>query len=69
MRQIYLDMSPEAKSIYVQRLVEQINNQYESRGKSTRVTMPDWVEQALQDAGDDQTRVAEVMDRAYRRIA
>lgn len=69
MRQIYLNMSPEANAIYVQRLVDQINSQYEFKHKSTRVTMPGWVEQALLDAGDNQKQVAEVLDRAYREIA
>lgn len=69
MRRLYTEMSPEAKVSYVQKLVDQINDQYESKGKDTRVTLPGWVEQAVMDAGDDQKRLSNVLDQAYREIA
>lgn len=69
MRSLYTEMTPEAKANYVQKLVDQINDQYEGRGKDTRVSVPDWLEQSLQDAGDNETKQSEVLDRAYREIA
>ena len=69
MRRLYTEMSPEAKVSYVQKLVDQINDQYESKGKDTRVTLPGWVEQAVMEAGDDQKRLSNVLDQAYREIA
>lgn len=69
MRAVYAEMSPEANVGYVQRLVDQINDKYESKNKDTRVELPSWVEQALLDAGDNQEAVADVLDRAYREIA
>lgn len=69
MRAVYAEMSPEANVGYVQRLVDQINDKYESKHKDTRVELPSWVEQALLDAGDNQEAVADVLDRAYREIA
>lgn len=69
MRAVYAEMSPEANVGYVQRLVDQINDKYESKNKDTRVELPSWVEQALLDAGDNQEAVSDVLDRAYREIA
>ena len=69
MRKLYTEMTPEAKVSYVQKLVDQINDQYESQGKDTRVTLPSWVEQAIEAAGDDQKQLSNVLDRAYREIA
>lgn len=69
MRKLYTEMTPEAKVSYVQKLVDQINDQYENQGKDTRVTLPGWVEQAIEAAGDDQKQLSDVLDRAYREIA
>lgn len=69
LRAIYNDMAPEAKVSYVKRMVDQINGNYESKGKDTRVEVPSWLEQALLDAGDNETEVSNVLDRAYREIA
>ena len=69
MRSLYTEMTPEAKANYVQKLVDQINDQYESKGKDTRISVPDWLEQSLQNAGDNETKQSEALDRAYREIA
>lgn len=69
MRRLYTEMSPEAKVSYVQKLVDQINDQYKRKGKDTRVRLPGWVEQAIMEAGDDKTRLSNVLDQAYREIA
>ena len=69
MRRMYLEMTPEGKTQFLQRTVDKINQEYANRGKSTRVALPEWVEARLAEADGDEELIAKVVDKAYTDIA
>ena len=69
MRRMYLEMTPEGKTQFLQRTVDKINQDYANQGKSTRVVLPEWVEARLEEADGDEEAIAKVVDRAYTDIA
>ena len=69
MRRMYLEMTPEGKTQFLQRTVDKINQEYANRGKDTRVVLPEWVEARLAEADGDEELIAKVVDKAYTDIA
>lgn len=69
MRKMYLEMTPEGKTQFLQRIVDKINQEYANRGKDTRVVLPEWVEARLEEADGDEELIAKVIDKAYTDIA
>lgn len=69
MRRMYVEMTPEGKQMYVQRIVDQINARYERAGKDTRVSAPDWLAERLEQAAGDDAQTEAVLNEAYLAIA
>lgn len=69
MRRMYVEMTPEGKAQFIQRIVDQINQDYANRKKDTRVKAPDWLADRLEQAAGDDEAVAKVLDDAYAAIA
>jgi len=69
MRRMYIEMTPEGKAQFIQRIVDQINQNYANRKKKTRVEAPAWLAERLEQAKGDDEQIAKVLDDAYAAIA
>ena len=69
MRRMYIEMTPEGKAQFIQRIVDQINQNYANRKKNTRVEAPAWLVERLEQAEGNDEQIAKVIDDAYAAIA